>query len=83
MEKEADELDRQAREGLLPPECIHTSVGRGGNPRRTKMFFGARCTRAAAASCIVTAVQDLLCCCCCCCCKRLLEAFQLRARRHD
>lgn len=42
MEAEADELDSLAHRGLLPPECCHTSAGRSGQLRRTKMFFGAR-----------------------------------------
>ena len=42
MEGGADKVDAKARAGRLPPECWHATVGRGGQPKRTKFFFGAR-----------------------------------------
>ncbi|KAK9833612.1 hypothetical protein WJX74_000510 [Apatococcus lobatus] len=42
MERGADAVDAKARAGKLPAECWHTTLGRGGLPRRTKFFFGAR-----------------------------------------
>ena len=42
MERGADAVDGKARAGKLPAECWHTTLGRGGLPKRTKFFFGAR-----------------------------------------
>ena len=43
IEAAADEVQTKAMEGRLPQTCFHESRGRGGNLRRTKFFFGARC----------------------------------------
>ena len=42
MESGADRVDSKAKAGQLPPECWHTTLGKGGLPKRTKFFFGAR-----------------------------------------
>ena len=43
IEGRADSVDSDARAGNLPLQCFHTSQSRGGNLKRTKFFFGARC----------------------------------------
>ena len=43
MEAGACGVDRSARAGCLPPSCFHSSHGRAGGLKRTKLFFGARC----------------------------------------
>ena len=45
-----DGIDGKARDRLLPAQSFHTSLGRGGLPKRTKFFFGARCKHPAAAA---------------------------------
>ncbi|KAK9838261.1 hypothetical protein WJX81_000973 [Elliptochloris bilobata] len=42
MEAGACGVDQRAREGCLPPACFHTTHGRAGGLKRTKLFFGAR-----------------------------------------
>lgn len=43
MEAGACSVDRSARAGCLPPACFHSTHGRAGGLKRTKLFFGARC----------------------------------------
>lgn len=42
VEAAADSVNSKAQAGLLPPECFHVTAGKGGSPKRTKFFFGAR-----------------------------------------
>ncbi|KXZ56937.1 hypothetical protein GPECTOR_1g845 [Gonium pectorale] len=49
LERETDRTDVLARAGLLPPDCQHSTYGKGGGGaegegslKRTKLFFGAR-----------------------------------------
>lgn len=42
IEAAADCVNAKAQAGLLPPECFHVTAGKGGSPKRTKFFFGAR-----------------------------------------
>lgn len=42
IETMADQVQRMAQDNLLPEECYHDTLGRGGNLKRTKYFFGAR-----------------------------------------
>lgn len=44
IEASADEVDTAARAGELPAMCFHNSQSRNGHLKRTKFFFGARCT---------------------------------------
>ncbi|GMH40289.1 hypothetical protein BSKO_08193 [Bryopsis sp. KO-2023] len=42
IEDMADGVHEMSLNDQLPDECFHESVGRGGNLKRTKFFFGAR-----------------------------------------
>lgn len=42
IESMADQVQKMAHDDLLPKECYHDTLGRGGNLKRTKYFFGAR-----------------------------------------
>ena len=42
IEAGADSVNSKAQAQLLPPACYHVTAGRGGLPKRTKFFFGAR-----------------------------------------
>lgn len=42
IEAMADAVQEMAHNNDLPEECFHETIGRGGNLKRTKYFFGAR-----------------------------------------
>lgn len=42
IEAMADAVQEMAQNNDLPEECFHETIGRGGNLKRTKYFFGAR-----------------------------------------
>ena len=43
MEAGACGVEQRMHDECLPPACFHTTLGRSGNLKRTKLFFGARC----------------------------------------